>query len=764
MKRILSVLLAVACLFSLTACLPQDPPSLKGKLDTPTAVVCSESGLITWNAVANATEYEVTVNDQKHTVTATQYQVSSVVNDFTYSIIAKASNYEDSNPTQTYVFTGRGTQTPTVGENVQVKITGATQIKSGKSATLKAQVTGFDANSSVSWEIVEGAEYASVDQNGTVTANDVSEEVSVTVRATSLENGAKYAEKKITIITKPVLTQDMLDAIANERISFEGYITISLYTIGLFPKLEQTYDTTVLTAMDGTYWNSEYTNGSTGVPTTIYYKKHDGYACQIGVNFLNEEEYFPMTEGGNKVSWEDAGLYNSLIGLSVDDFRLNDDTWRFDYVGSDFNLKDRVISSANPYDFIPKGFSLMIEDGAVAGIYSLAEDDYDIVEGYKAVQELFTFITVGEDVEIAQITKYAYDEAHAPLKQAIQNMQNLDSYSLNFHQTSNVYGTGYVEEGFVETITSDVCHFRQYEVKSYDSEGNPIPSFIDGYEYGYKKINDGLYNTYFEDEAGGYYSARAFDGDFENAKPSFAFAAEIFTSYYEDPETGELTYYVDSLMAPVASTFYYGVGNDINLYGIFASDYIFGDGFLPSVTVKDGYIVSASFGFYLGAIYGFAMIEYSDFNTATLPTGTNVQFETRYAPTSWSQLTIIDGDSSDSTADDVEVNALEYLKVFFDDQDIESKMPFFGNAIGDTFGFCMETVRITSAGAREALQFYYDVPLDVDYTINESLAKVETYLLSCGFTINASGEFVKGNIGILPMDKDLDFMIYVWRI
>ena len=317
MKKFLSALLAIILLFSFTACFPEET-SEPQKLATPTSVACNDDGLITWGSVENATEYEVTVNTEKYTVTATQYQVSSVVNDFTYSVVAKADGYVDSDPTQTFTFVGKGVTPPKPNENVKVSISGATQIKSGKTVTLKATVSGAESNTAVEWEIVDGAEFATIDENGSITAIDVEKDEKITVRATSIENGEKYAERTITIIPKPVLTQAMLDEIAVERISFEGYITISLYTMGLFSKLEQTYDTTVMTAMDGTNWTSTYTNGSTGVPASMYYKKHDGYACQIGVSFLNEEEYYPMTENGEKVNWEDSGLYNSLVGLSVD--------------------------------------------------------------------------------------------------------------------------------------------------------------------------------------------------------------------------------------------------------------------------------------------------------------------------------------------------------------------------------------------------------------------------------------------------------------
>ena len=89
-------------------------------------------------------------------------------------------------------------------------------------------------------------------------------------------------------------------------------------------------------------------------------------------------------------------------------------------------------------------------------------------------------------------------------------------------------------------------------------------------------FNDNLYNAYYEavnekGESLGYVASRAYEKVFETCKPSFAFAPEIFNSYYIDEEDNTTTYYVDALMNPVASTFYYGVGNDINLYGIYAS-------------------------------------------------------------------------------------------------------------------------------------------------------------------------------------------------
>ena len=753
MKRIVSLILVVVCLFSFTACGDKNGK----KLDTPTNVSCSETGLITWDAVENATSYGVTLNGTEYEVNTTSYQVSSVINDFTYSIVAKADKYKTSDPTQTYTFKGTGI-TPDKPTDLTVEISGASEVKMGRTVTLSATVNGKDLeDSSVVWSIVEGSEYAVVSQSGVVTGKNVERNQKIVVEARSVANDEYYATKTITVLAKPSLTQDMLDGLANDKISFEGYVTISLYSIGTFSKLEDTYDTTIKTAMNGTNWYAEYYNGATGLNQGVYYKKHNGLACQIGVNFLNEEEYFPLTDDyGNEISWNDGYLYNSLKNLKVSDFELNPQTWRFDYVGSDKNLAERVVSSANPYDFVPKGLSLIMDNGEIIGVYSMSEDDFSIQENFRAVQELYAFINLGDDVDVPSVNKFPTFEKHAPLKEAIANMQALESYTLDFYQEANSMGFVF-SEGFTETITANDCYFRPYEMVMGEK------TYTEGGEYGYQKKSDSLYNSYYKNAEGNFYAARAFEASFEHAKPTFAFAAEIFTSYYEN-EDGSITYYIeDPIMMPACSTLYYGVGNDINLYGIFANNYYFD--VLPSVTVKDGYIVEAMFAFFLGSIFGAAIIEYSDFNTAVMPEDADISFETRLSPTSWSQLQIIkSGEESGGTEDDVEVNALDYLKEFFDDEDIESKMPFFGTPLGDTYGFAMETVRVSAYdGGKTAIQFYYDVPLDVDYTINESIEKVCEYLVELGFERNAAGEYNKGDIVVFPYDSDLDLMIYVWR-
>ena len=564
---------------------------------------------------------------------------------------------------------------------------------------------------------------------------------------------------------------EMLEPFRHEKVSFDGYVNIDLYTISLFEKLYRSYVFSVKTSMDGTNWYAEYIDGSTDTTMSLYFKNHDDLACQVGLTFTNEEQYEPMTDrNGEKVSWTDGGLYNSLNSLTVDDFKFNEETWKYEYIGGDKKFMQRVTASANPYDFVPQSLGLIIEEGEVMGIYAESEPDYTQFEGYKALQKLVVVIDSEDGVKVPSITKYPHLSFHDDLAKAIKNMQNLKNYELDFRQLTNSNlspGQGTTDTGFTETITDDLCHFQPYSV-SYDGKGNEVKNYQKNSDYGYKKIRDNLYNSYYANDIDGYDATRAYEKDFTNAKPSFNFAAEIFDSYYEDKKAGTTTYYSYELMKSVASTFYYGVGNDINLYGIYAQrGYLSSDSsFTPFVVVKDGYIVESCFYFYLGSIYGVINITYSNFNETTTPAGVNVEFETREVPTSWSELTIqVRDDESSSTEDDVEVNVLDYMKGFFGDENIEDKMPFFGKPLGDTYGFGMTTYHKPSysQNVKKSLLFYYDVPLDIDYSINDSLKKIEDYLISLGFVNNGSGEFTNGEIYIAPTDSQLDLVIYVWK-
>ena len=111
------------------------------------------------------------------------------------------------------------------------------------------------------------------------------------------------------------------------------------------------------------------------------------------------------------------------------------------------------------------------------------------------------------------------------------------------------------------------------------------------------------------------------------------------------------------------------------------------------------------------------------------------------------------------------MNALEYLKSFYNDDNIGEKLPFFGNVVGDSYGFGLTTMYLPSGGniLLPAVMLYYDVPLDLDYTIDSSIKAVEEFLESNGFVRNFNGWYQKGEICVAPTDSSLDFVIYIWK-
>ena len=779
---VLAIVLIVVCaLTTLIACDDKgggDNPSAPTTLATPQNVEMSDAGVITWTAVQNATSYVVVLNGNEFETTNTSYQVaqSLLVNDIRYSVYAKANGYNNSAKSEEGFFKGKGV-TPKPQE-VKVSISKTAEIKSGKSVTYKAYIDGVEAkDGEITWSISEGKSYATIDGTGKVTATEVTGDKKIKIVARSTKNNACYAEKEVWIVARTDLTADMLATLNHARIGFEGYVKIDLYNTNTFGTFYRTTTLTIKTAMDGTNWYAEYEDNSTGLKTGLYYKNVNGKANQIGVSFMNEEQLVPMLgKDGDVVTWEDSGLYNNLTNLSIDDFEFDENAWRWMYNGDDKTLSKRLIASATPYDFNVVKWGLIIDEGEIVGIYAQSADDYQIAEGYRAVQELYLAINASESVEVPTINKFThgeqYDELYARLQTAIDNMRALDSYKLDFYEmTSSQFGSSY--KGFVETVTNDICYFHPYKVK-YDNSQNEIRTYEDNASYGYKKISDNLYNAYSEDkkteetEQTTYTATRAYEKAFANAKPSFAFSSEIFTSYAYDEDANTYTYYANEAMCGVASTFYYGVGNDINLYGIFATKGVLTNtAFTPFVVVKDGYITESCFYFYLGSMFGVVSIKYSDFNTATKPEGVNVSFDTRQVPTKWSQLTIqVRNEESSTTEEDVETNALEYLNQFYG-KDMSTLMPFFGDVLGDSYGFGLTTRKIPGGMKvfKQAIVFYYDVPLDIDYTINSSLTAVRELLTAKGFVRNKYDEYhdEANGIWVAPMDQSLDFVIYVWK-
>jgi len=781
MKRILSLLMALTLLFVFVGC--QDhkdptptPPTPSVKLQTPTNISVDEKALITWDAVEGAVGYIVTIDGEDDSSGKNYYQASANRSfNFTVTAIGKSNGqYFYSEESKQYSFTAK--EMPVEPSDVSVKIVGGTDIKGavGQTLQLSAAIRGEDAyDDLVEWSVIEGSDIVSVDEKGLVTVNaDVTEEKKVTIKALS-PTFEVYDTRTLTVGVKPTLTQEMLDALGgNKKINFSGVIDITSWTVGISQQIASQASTTLYTVMDGTHWYAEYTN-SAGTKSGLYCAEHNGNASLVGLSYQNEETYEDVTDDdGNAVSWESAGYYNNFTGLKVSDFRLNDETWYFDYVGNDATLATRMIASANPYDFKVnteegKGFSLYVSDGEVSGLYAKSSVDFTVVSGYDSYQELKVAIFADDELEVPSVAKYSYDETvHAPLKAAIEKMQNLSSYKMNMCITMSSYGT--VSQSFVEeTITDNVSYFVPYTVSgSSDIAENRTYDYSSAYGYyktGQATEGGALYNTFYFDNDGKVVANRAYDSAKTevDSRPSFNFAAEIFRTYAPDEESGETTYYLADTMSAAARMFYNCVGNDYDMFGLFATTYSADDlTIIPSVTVKDGHIVSAQFYFNITIIYGVVELDFSEFDTATVGDLSFENYEVRQIPTSWSELVMQLSDEDDN---DYEQNAKTYLDNKFGDA---SSVPFFGNALGDCYGFGMEYY-YTPTGSKKgynSVLFYYDVPLDDDYSITSSLEKIRAYLKEQGFTENKYGEFYKEKLCIAPLDNDLDLLIYVCQV
>lgn len=600
-------------------------------------------------------------------------------------------------------------------------------------------------------------------------ANSSSSSSSSSENTSSSSSSISSEEKKV-----PTLTQEMFDVFDTEYISFDGTDEIALYDIRT-GKYVESYYYTVATAMNGTYWTATYLDGGLGTNRTMFFKNHEGLACEVSVNLMNEENYIPaLDDHGKTITWENSGMKNYLNELEVSDFEYKKETGRYHYKTPSDDLAQNIVSSANPYDFIVDDLSLIITDDEIIGINASSKFDTTISAGHKAEQTLIATINYGEDiVEVDTITKFKYDaEHHDLLASALTKMRNLTSYKtkVKFY-TQTIYSQGITAEGYFETITPTDLYFEELKAAT---TSNPTDEPIANSAYGYHKFSDTEYNAYYTQQVDAttyaLTASRAYKGTIKDVQPTFAFAPEIMTSVSYDEDTGETYYYSDVNMSNVATTFYSGLGNDINMYGIFATIGYTSDteGFTPYVVVNsDGYISYACFYFNLGLMYGVAEISYSDFDSASLPEGTEISFTKKEIPSSWNDLTIIKSTESTSTDDDVEINAGDFLKEFFNDENILDSMPFFGGVdyLGDAYGFGM-TNKYRPEGMSfyvDGITLYYDVPLDLNYSIETSLNKVHDCLVDNGFINMGNDVYVKGDITIVPVDNELDLMIYIYR-
>ncbi len=520
-----------------------------------------------------------------------------------------------------------------------------------------------------------------------------------------------------------------------------------------------------------------------------------------------------MDRSNNRTTWEDAGLYNNLDGLKLSDFAFDEDLWRWKYVGTNQKITARIVASADPYNFAAEDglpFSLLVDDGEIVGLYIKGNDDHTVSTNYIAVQEVFVAVNTDDTVTVPSIRTFEHKSFHDELAAAINNMHNLKAYTLDFLQAAQMNGSSSTQlTGFYEIINDTDCFFRDY-VPETDDSGNIVRNTEETAVYGFRKINDNLYNTYnyradsiydidpdkfdaIDTSTRSLRADRAYMGSFDKAKPTFGFAAELFTVCEEvteeNADTHEETtfkrYFVDESMTSVASTLYFGIGNDIALYGMFASTGVFGNYKPTYVEVKyiggKPYITGAGFYYYLGSVYGIVQLTYDNFveegGALTEETTVPEQQAARIAaiparsiPADWSQVNVIckRKDSITQKETDYPTRAKQYFESIA--TGLSDKVPFFGSedCIGDTFGFALDTVakRGGMSYMTKCVSIYYDVPLDVNYTIDSSLTKIKAFLAKKGFTTNTYGEYVNtdGKVVIKVTDEGMDLIIYVWYI
>lgn len=110
-KKILFFLLGLICLFSITSC--KNATSCKknkGQLEEVKNVVVSEEGVVKWDAVANATSYDVVIKqngvETTNNTTGLEFALTDLENDCEIWVIAKADKYENSNKSNVANYVG----------------------------------------------------------------------------------------------------------------------------------------------------------------------------------------------------------------------------------------------------------------------------------------------------------------------------------------------------------------------------------------------------------------------------------------------------------------------------------------------------------------------------------------------------------------------------------------------------------------------------------------------------------------------------------
>ncbi len=820
---LLAIVLSVACASCTVYIEPNvdssEPDASSKTLAAPQGISVSESGVVSWNHVENAEGYYVYVNEIENRTTVNSYTLDDVYTNSVIYVVAWADGCENSPASQKVNFTAQSRPAKKLEISLECTVDGkqSSTLKSGQVAKFAAKVSGGteSGDEKVIFEVVNDG--AATEQSRTSNSiefkgNDVSGDKVLTVTAVCEADSSVKASKAIIVVAKTELTDAMIKALCGEDevISFDGFVMIDVYSetdLGdeVRETLVQSNSVTMRTAMKTGKWYAEYENANVGVSQQIFFERDDdGYACESAIDFNNRISRYPLkTADGGKVLWSDAGYFNCFKGLTVADFEFNEQTWRWQYKDKGSELVKNMVASCNPYDFyVDKSgtFELIIDDGEIIGICASSGKDYSIVAGYMTKQRLYVALDSSKNVEVPEMRGYTSidDYTDAPtkaeykkLQTAIANMQNLKSYKTELINISAMQGlSSTTVSGYQEIVTDDVCFFRPYN--SYATDESDI--FTDENSYGYRVAPEyeNVYNTFYytegEEGAYSYQPTRSYAGKVKNSTPSFDFCAEIFNrGCYYDEENDLTRFIADDAMSNVATLLYSGVGSDINLYGIFAtvaesSTTEFAT-YVDVQKVNGEYYITAS-GFYYSidsqGFYGVIDITYSDFNVASISENDLDRinaFKSKPLPSSWADVNIIANYYSE---EETLVPADEYFKdYFFGKGSVPAlqgitveEIPFFSSvdALGDAFGLGMSQKYIKSTASGnvtiDTIKLYYDVPLDIDYTISSSLDTLDVYLKSQGFTkaSDGSGEYRKEgcNLVIMPADESLDLFIYIW--
>lgn len=204
-------------------------------LNAPSDLKVSADGLVTWSAVRHAESYDVIIDTADAVnVATTNYRLTDILNAHTVQVRANGSGYESSEYASVR-FTPKSTKPDNPQVTFGLTLTSETDGKTGNSVrvgkTVKFTATVTNATKEedkrVGWTVVKGADNL-VDEGSvsdktdtfTVTVKDnLTGDPTIVVRATSETNSALYAEKQMSIVTKPGIDAAAFDAMLAKSVT-----------------------------------------------------------------------------------------------------------------------------------------------------------------------------------------------------------------------------------------------------------------------------------------------------------------------------------------------------------------------------------------------------------------------------------------------------------------------------------------------------------------------------------------------------------------